>query len=246
MKQRKHLFQTGIILTLVLLVFSCIPKVEIAPEPLEPAVEPAKEMVVDPDPLRYSKAIDSFKRADSLNPTTPGALLFVGSSSIGGWKTLAEDLSDFDVISRGFGGSHFSDLIYNINDLVFPHQPAAIFVYEGDNDITWGKTPERVYNDYLSFVSLVREKWMDIPIYFISIKPSIDRIAVINEMAEANALIRTHIDADEGLHYVDVFSVMLDDSGKPKEDIFGHDGLHMNAAGYALWTVAVKEALEIY
>lgn len=198
----------------------------------------------DPDPLRYPDAFEAFRKADSLQPSEPGVLLFVGSSSIRGWKTLAADLSDYDVLNRGFGGSHFSDLIYHIESLVLVHEPGAIFVYEGDNDIAWGKSPERVYEDYLKFVQLVREKWIDTPIYFIAIKPSIDRIGVIDEMAKANALILDHIKTDETLRYVDVFSVMVDESGQPKEEIFGNDGLHMNAAGYDLWEAAVKAALD--
>ncbi|MCF7823613.1 MAG: hypothetical protein K9N35_05515 [Candidatus Marinimicrobia bacterium] len=244
MNQTMHKLNTSILLTLIFLVFSCTSVLETAPEPISEPLGIQNAKAMDPDPLRYSDAINAFKQTDSLTPSPAGALLFVGSSSIRGWTTLAEDLNDFDVINRGFGGSHFSDLNYSINDLVFAHRPSAIFVYEGDNDIAWGKTPERVYKDYLTFLSLVREKWMDMPIYFISIKPSLERIAIIDEMAQANTLIRTHTEKDDRLYYVDVFSTMLDDTGKPKEAIFGHDGLHMNAQGYALWTNAVKEVLD--
>lgn len=214
-----------------------------APDVADPPVV-LPETRQDPDPLRYPDAFQAFREADSLHPSEPGVLLFVGSSSIRGWITLAEDLSEYDVLNRGFGGSHFSDLIYHIEPLVFSHEPGGIFVYEGDNDIAWGKSPQRVYGDYLKFVQMVRERWVETPIYFITIKPSLDRIGVINEMAEANTLIRDYIDQDETLHYVDVFSLMVDDSGQPKAEIFIDDGLHMNALGYDLWEAAVKQALE--
>ena len=237
---RNQFIFTMLLIMLVMSMLSCANQVVVETIP-EPQPQPVLD---DPDPYRYATAIDKFKEADSLRPSKEGVLLFVGSSSIRGWTTLAEDLSPHEVINRGFGGSHFSDLIVNIDDLVFPHRPGAIFVYEGDNDIAWGKTPQSVFEDYIKFIQLVRSRLPETPIYFISIKPSIDRIAVINGMAAANALIRQHTETDKSLHYVDVFSVMLDESGKPKEDIFGHDGLHMNAKGYDLWEAAVKEALK--
>jgi hypothetical protein len=43
------------------------------------------------------------------------------------------------------------------------------------------------------------------------------------------------------LHYIDVVSPMLE-NGKPK-DIFVSDNLHMNAAGYQIWTRVVRAAL---
>ena len=39
------------------------------------------------------------------------AVLFVGSSSFRGWKTLKEDMEGMTVINRGFGGSTFPDLL---------------------------------------------------------------------------------------------------------------------------------------
>jgi lysophospholipase L1-like esterase len=43
--------------------------------------------------------------------------------------------------------------------------------------------------------------------------------------------------------YVDVFTPMLGDDGLPRSDLFIADGLHMSAAGYAVWADAVKAHL---
>jgi lysophospholipase L1-like esterase len=136
-----------------------------------------------------------------------------------------------------------SDLIYFMDDIVFPYQPNAIVVYEGDNDIAAGKTPEIILRDYNTFVSNVLEKWPNKPIFFISIKPSLARIDHLENMATANALIKARTEEVENLYYIDVFTPMLGEDGTPRPDIFGHDGLHMNEVGYALWTKVVKEEL---
>ncbi len=197
------------------------------------------------DPLRFQDLIDEYGQADSLEPPLKNAVLFVGSSSIQGWKSLKADFPEIDVINRGMGGSHMSDLNYYLDEVVFAYQPNAIVVYEGDNDIASGKSPKRVYKDFTKFMKQVRAKWPKLPIFFISIKPSIARVGVIENMAEANALIKTYIESQDNLYYVDVFTPMLDDKGQPRTDIFGHDGLHMNATGYALWTRVLKKEMGI-
>jgi len=204
-----------------------------------PSVAP--EVVVDP--LRFSDVVNGYKSADSLQRPRPNSVLFVGSSSIHGWKSLAADFPEINVVNRGMGGSHMSDLIYFMDDIVYPYFPNAIVVYEGDNDIAAGKTPETVLADYNTFVSGVLEKWPEKPIFFISIKPSLARIDHMENMAKANALIKARTEEVENLYYIDVFSPMLGEDGSPREDIFGHDGLHMNEIGYALWTDVIKAEL---
>ena len=46
------------------------------------------------------------------------------------------------------------------------------------------------------------------------------------------------------LYYLDTFSIMLNNEGKPDPKLFKEDMLHMNADGYALWTKAVQELLK--
>src|SRR5688572_19564376 len=56
-------------------------------------------------PDKWATAIAQFAEADLDQAPAPGGVLFVGSSSIRLWKTLAEDFPRLPVINRGFGGS---------------------------------------------------------------------------------------------------------------------------------------------
>jgi len=56
-------------------------------------------------------------------------------------------------------------------------------------------------------------------------------------------LIEDYIRTTAYLHFIDVRSVMRDKQAKLREDLFIGDRLHMNAAGYALWTPIIREAL---
>jgi len=191
----------------------------------------------------YTKEIQKFKKADSLAMPAQDAILFVGSSSIRKWKTLDRDMSPLKTINRGFGGSQLEHAIHFFSQIVTPYKPYAIVLYEGDNDIAGGKSPDSVFNDFLTFSQMVNDSLPGVPLFFISIKPSISREKVLPQMQLANALIRDYCSTQDGLYYMDVASGMMDDSGAIRKDIFVKDDLHMNAAGYKIWTGIIKPYL---
>jgi lysophospholipase L1-like esterase len=121
-----------------------------------------------------------------------------------------------------------------------------VVVYAGDNDLQSGsgKTAERVLADYRRLVSRVHAKHPESIIYFLSIKPSKLRFGQWPEMSRANAMIEEATHTDERLRYIDVASVLLDEQGEPRDDVFLLDGLHLNAEGYAAWTAVVRPVLE--
>ena len=77
-----------------------------------------------------------------------------------------------------------------------PHEPNTVVLYAGDNDIAAGKSPQTVRDDFKAFVRTVHESLPKARIVFIAIKPSLRRWSLVEKMREANALIRTVIDAD--------------------------------------------------
>lgn len=65
-----------------------------------------------------------------------------------------------------------------------------VVLYAGDNDVASGHTPQQVLDDYKEFVGEVRRALPEVPIAFISIKPSPARLSYLSAMREANAFIR--------------------------------------------------------
>ena len=184
---------------------------------------------------KWEEAIRKFEEADRQSPPPKGGVLFIGSSSIQMWKSLAEDFPQTKVINRGFGGSEIADSTYYVDRIIVPYQPRMIVFYAGDNDLASGKTPQKVFEDYKQFVSRVKARLPKARIAFISIKPSLARAALIDKMRAANDLIRSYAANDKHLAYIDVFTPMLGPDGKPRPQLFGPDGLHMNKQGYSLW-----------
>ena len=67
----------------------------------------------------WEKEIAAFTAADKKEFPKKGKVLFVGSSSIRGWRTLREDFPSIYTINRGFGGSHLEDVNFYAPQIVF-------------------------------------------------------------------------------------------------------------------------------
>src|SRR5580704_17074592 len=121
---------------------------------------------------KWEPEIRAFEASDRTNSPPKHAILFVGSSSIRLWKTLAHDFPGEPVINRGFGGSRIADSTALADRIIFPYEPRTIVFYAGDNDMAEGRTTEQVAADYQVFVQTVRARLPETRIAFISIKPS--------------------------------------------------------------------------
>jgi len=196
------------------------------------------------DTGRFAEDIRRFEAADRETAPPAHPVLFVGSSSIRMWTSLAGDFPGVPVLNRGFGGSEAEDVLRYADRIVFPYRPRLIVLYEGDNDLAAGKSVDRVAGDLDSLITLIHARLPGTPVAFISIKPSLARRNLLDAMREVNARIRARADADPKLHYVDVMTPMLDARGEPRPGIYLPDGLHMNATGYAIWAKAVAPLLE--
>jgi lysophospholipase L1-like esterase len=192
----------------------------------------------------FEKDIRAFEASDKTNPPPKHAVLFIGSSSIRMWKTLAQDFPEHRVINRGFGGSQISDSIYFADRIVIPYEPDVIVFYAGGNDINAKKSPETVANDFKTFVAKVRTKLPTTHIAYISIAGNPARWAQVAQVREANRLIREWTSTQPRLSFIDVFSPMMGDDGTPRPDIFIADRLHMNEKGYVIWKRVVGEHLK--
>jgi lysophospholipase L1-like esterase len=192
---------------------------------------------------KWRKELDQFARADAGAPPTPGGTLFVGSSSFRLWTNLAAAFPERRVINRGFGGSQMHELLALSDRLVTPYQAREILVYEGDNDLANRKSPEQIMREFRAFTREVHRQDPEAHIYFVAIKASPSRIKLQPLAAKANGLIQEYCASKPRLHFIDVYTPMLDAQGQPRADLFVEDELHLNGAGYAIWTRVIRREL---
>jgi gluconolactonase len=196
-----------------------------------------------PDPRLFEKEIKAFEAADRTNMFAPDGIVFVGSSSIRRWSTLAKDFHDCKVLNRGFGGSHLGDCVYYEDRIVLKYKPKQIVLFAGSNDIHFGLSPEHVLADLKAFVTKARAALPNTEIIYVSITTSPSRWTEIDRVQAANRLIQDYIKTQQNVRYVDVVSSLLGPDGKPKSEIYGPDRLHPNAKGYAIWRSILRPYL---
>ena len=189
--------------------------------------------------------IQAFKRQDSIQPPPRHAILFVGSSSFTKWKDVQDYFPGYTIINRGFGGSSLPDVIRYANEIIFPYKPKQIVIYCGENDLAASDnvTGEIVFERFTTLFNLIRKNLPNVPVVFISLKPSPSRWHLRNKMITANERIKRFLKTKRKTVFVDVYHKMLGDDGKPIKEIFLEDNLHMNAKGYEIWQKEIKSHL---
>ncbi len=196
----------------------------------------------DKSKSKWEKVITEFGHYDAKNSFPEDAILFVGSSSIGLWKT-ARCFPEYPVINRGFGGSTIHDVNLFVDRIVIKYQPKVIVFYAGDNDIAKDTPPQVVKQNFTKFVQKVHNALPDTPIIFISIKVSGARWSLWPKMQRANSLIRKYVAQNKKLYYLDLATPLLDKNAAPNESLFLEDKLHLNEKGYDIWTSLLKTKL---
>lgn len=191
-------------------------------------------------PWIYRGAIAAF----GASPVPEGALLFTGSSTIRLWESLTRDFAPWPVVNRGFGGAVVSQMVHFANELV-PRQPklGALVFYCGGNDVAWGVRNRDVVLGIERFVSITQERAPGVPFFLLSVAKTPTRFLSWSRVDRLNERLRA-LAEDKQLEWVDVTTPMLSSRGRPRRSLFVFDGIHPNAAGYAVWTELLRARFE--
>lgn len=192
---------------------------------------------------RFEKAIVAYEAKDRTSPPPQGAVLFVGSSTFALWKGLEEDMKPIVVINRGFGGSTIPEVLHYLDRIVIPYKPAKIVLYVGGNDIADGVEPIMVFERFKTLVQKIRAALPETAIYFISMKSAPTRLRFSAQYDEANRLIHEYIQKGRNLHFIETRHLLVDGQGKPREELYLDDRLHLNRQGYEAWIPVLKAAI---
>lgn len=208
-----------------------------------PSAPPPLAIPAGEDPSRWQKDIDALA---SQAPTAPSPVVFVGSSSIRGWKTLAADMAPMPVLNCGFGGSRIFDTTWHLERVVTPFRPRAVVVFAGTNDIA-GASPRSaawVEERFVEMVARLRALGCDAPVLYLAITMTPSREEHVAIVREANARIARRAATMPGVTFVDASAAFVDEQGRPDPKWFQKDRLHLTPVAYAEWTRVVRPALE--
>lgn len=190
------------------------------------------------------EGIPELKRNLEKQTMTSEPIVFYGSSSFRLWSNIQQDLKNNDILNMGFGGStleacalYFEQLFEEVKS------PKSIFIYAGDNDLGGGKRAEDILFSFESLYRQIRFKYgEELPIFYVSIKPSPSKDDILSEIEKANTLVKEALGTLSSIKYVDIFTPMIGLNGKSRPDLFENDRLHMLPQGYEIWTdVLIQE-----
>ena len=191
----------------------------------------------------FASDIEAFVEADRAAPPAPGGIVFVGSSSIRLWTTLAEDMAPLPIIRRGFGGAHLLHVNHALSRIVIPYAPRAVVLYAGDNDIAYGRTAEAVTGEFKQFVQAIHAALPETDIWYLSMKPTKTQAIFWPELSRGNRQIAAVAKDDRRVQFIDADALLLTAEGKANGDLLRFDGIHLNDKGYAVWTSLIRPPL---
>jgi len=177
-------------------------------------------------------------------------VVFFGDSITDIWK-LDDSFPGKHYINRGIGGQTTPQMLVRYRADVLELKPAVVVILAGTNDIagnTGEETLEQIEGDYATMAELARVH--GVRVVFASVMPindynptalkfflqrSPEKILALNEWLKKYC-------AENGLVYLDYFSAMVDGRGMLKAELTG-DGLHPNAAGFAVMAPLAEMAI---
>ena len=199
-----------------------------------------------PDSLDYRGDYYFAKRAQQEHETVHSRNIVMLGNSLTERGAWADILQDSLVLNRGIGGDCVAGMTARLGAIV-AGKPRAIFLMAGVNDLIFSKiTPEALLGQYERLLDAIRTASPRTTVFIQSLLPldepqNEEYFAGKNARIEAfNTLLRETA-RQRGLDYIDVWNRMARDGKMPAE--YTVDGIHLNAAGYAVWSDVLRPYL---
>ncbi len=175
-------------------------------------------------------------------------VLFYGDSITDGWH-LDQSFPGKNYVNRGISGQTTPQMLVRFHQDVIDLNPAVLVVLAGTNDLAGNTGPEtlqQIEEDFATMAELSRAH--GIRIVFSSVTPVSDYIHPDmtvhrrpSDILALNTWLKQYCAANS-LVYLDYFPAMADSTGSFRKELSG-DGLHPNAAGYAVMAPLAQAAI---
>jgi len=187
----------------------------------------------------------------ALGPAEAGRVVFYGDSITDGWgrrPNTGEFFPGKPYVNRGISGQTTPQMVVRFRQDVIDLHPAAVVILAGTNDVagnTGPMTAEMTQDNFKSMVDLAKAN--GIRVIIASITPAADypwrpgltpamKIKALNDWLKGYCVTNS-------VTYLDYYSSLADENGGMKAGT-SFDGVHPNAAGYAIMAPLAQAAID--
>ncbi|MCU1322564.1 MAG: Capsular biosynthesis protein [Acidobacteriaceae bacterium] len=184
-------------------------------------------------------------------PKRQKRVVFYGDSITDGWGRRPNTGTFFPgkaYVNRGISGQTTPQMVVRFRQDVIDLNPSAVVILAGTNDVagnTGPMTPKMTEDNFTSMADLAKVN--GIKVIIASITPAFDYpwkkgLEPAGKIKELNTWLETFC-KDRGLTYLDYYAALTDEQGGMKTGT-SFDGVHPNAAGYAIMTPLAEAAIQ--
>ena len=180
-----------------------------------------------------------------------GQVVFIGDS-ITDLCVLDRFYADipFAVYNRGIGGDTTGGVLKRLQVSLYDIKPSRVVLMIGTNDVNGKIENGEILDTYRRIVEEIRKNLPDTKLYCMSIIPQNLQLEEYTEINVAESLEKIialnpeikKIAEENGAKYLDLFPLLADNNNRLIEK-YSDDGIHLNDAGFAVWTSLIKPEL---
>ncbi len=183
-------------------------------------------------------------------PVVDDNYVFLGDS-ITDWYDLDKYFEGLPVVNSGVSGYSTSNILNNMNKMVYQYNPSKVFILIGINDLELKVDDDVVVNNIRKIVQGIKKNRRYAKIYVESIYPinnsDDDKIegSIVNGNRKNSDIIDINnklvkLTKEEGATYIDLHKELVDGNGLLKIE-YTVDGLHLSSEGYEKVTEVLRK-----
>jgi len=197
-------------------------------------------------PMDYADLCHYADENAALGPATPGRVVLFGDSITELWKIQDPAFFSGEVLDRGVSGQTTAQMLIRYREDVINLNPRVVQIMAGTNDIAGNTGPTSIAWIENNIRTMVEQaKANHIRVVLASIPPAAKfpwrpALKPVESIRTVNAWLAAYA-RDQGLTYVDYYAA-LDDGQHGFKAAWTLDGVHPNAAGYAVMEPLARKA----
>ncbi len=216
--------------------------------------KPLIDAGLESEQVNLDKSLSRYAEVnDEAGQPRPGEkrVVFYGSSSVDGWN-LARDFGGIGMLNRGIGGESTHQFWLRYRQDVEELKPFGMIFFCGSLNDMWPDKRMGLSETKSNIARVARKAAAR------KIRVAIGAIMPVNDYLPGSAeMLATHpvkkirelnrwiynLCQQNGYDYIDFHGSVADSSGKLRKELT-NDGMHCNAAGYAIWKPLVDDLLK--